>query len=131
VLLVEDNPADALLAAELIRETGVSANITTVSDGEMAIAALEKMRLSESEFPDFILLDINLPKKNGHEVLRFIHNAHLHSAYVAIYTGSNSPDDERKAAEHGADAYIIKPIGTKEMEKTVRLFKDILNSRKL
>ncbi len=129
VLLVEDNPADALLAAELIKETGISANITTVSDGEMAIATLEKMKLSDSDFPDLILLDINLPKKNGHEVLRFIRNAQLHHAYVAIYTGSSSPEDEKRAAEHGADAYIIKPIGSKEMEKTITMFREILGSK--
>jgi CheY-like chemotaxis protein len=127
VLLVEDNPADALLAAELIKETGIPAKITTVSDGEMAISTIEKWIAGESDFPQLILLDINLPKKNGHEVLKFIRDAHLANAYVAIYTGSSSPEDERNAAEHGADAYFIKPIGSKEMERTISKFREILS----
>jgi CheY-like chemotaxis protein len=126
VLLVEDNPADALLAAELIKETGVPTNITTVNDGEIAILTLEKMAESQTGFPDLILLDINLPKKNGHEVLKFIRRAHLNRTFIAIYTGSSSPEDERNAKEHGADAYIIKPIGSKEMERTVEKFRAIL-----
>jgi two-component system, chemotaxis family, response regulator Rcp1 len=126
VLLVEDNPADALLAAELIKETGVPANITAVNDGEIAITTLEKMIESQSGFPDLILLDINLPKKNGHEVLEFIGRAHLNSTFVAIYTGSSSPEDERNAKEHGADAYILKPIGSDEMERTIERFREIL-----
>ena len=129
VLLVEDNPADALLAAELLKETGVPTHITTVNDGEIAIATLEKIVESQSGFPDLILLDINLPKKNGHEVLAFIGRAHLANTFVAIYTGSSSPEDERNAKEHGADAYIIKPIGSKEMERTIRKFREILTSK--
>ena len=129
VLLVEDNPADALLAAELINETGIKANITTVNDGELAITTLEEMWKSESDSPDLILLDINLPKKNGHEVLRFIRTAHIAKAYVAIYTGSSSPEDKRNAEEHGADAYIIKPIGPVEMDRTVEMLRKILGSK--
>ncbi len=129
VLLVEDNPADALLAAELIRETGVVVNITNVNDGEIAISTLERIVKNQTEAPDLILLDINLPKKNGHEVLRFIKKVHLESTFVAIYTGSSSPEDERNAKEHGADAYIIKPIGSKEMELTIERFREILISR--
>ena len=129
VLLVEDNPADALLAAELLKETGVRTNITTVSDGELAISTLEKMVGSQSGIPDLIILDINLPKKNGHEVLAFIRRAHLANTFVAIYTGSSSPEDERNAKEHGADAYIIKPIGSKEMERTISKFREILATK--
>ena len=129
VLLVEDNPADALLAAELIKETGIPAKITTVSDGEIAISTLQKLGVGGSDFPELILLDINLPKKNGHEVLKFIRDAHLANAYVAIYTGSSSPEDKRNAIEHGADAYIIKPIGPKEMERTIAKFREILRSK--
>ncbi len=129
VVLVEDNPADALLAVELIKETGIDAEITTITDGELAISTLEKMWKSESAFIDLILLDINLPKKNGHEVLRFIRKVHLANTYVAIYTGSSSPEDKRSAEEHGADAYIIKPIGSKEMERTIEMFRKILSRK--
>lgn len=129
VLPVEDNPADALMAAELIRETGVLAKITAVSDGEIATSTLEKIVENQVETPDLILLDLNLPKKNGHEVLRFIGRAHLERTFVAIYTGSSSPEDERNAKEHGADAYIIKPIGSKEMERTIEIFRDILTPK--
>jgi CheY-like chemotaxis protein len=126
VLLVEDNPADALLAEEMIKETGIRTHVTMVNDGEIAITTLEKLMASRSDFPDLILLDINLPKKNGHEVLRFIGRAHLANTYIAIYTGSSSPEDKRNAMAHGADDYIIKPIGPKEMERTVERFKEIL-----
>ncbi len=129
VLLVEDNPADALLATELLRETGVPINITTVSDGQIAISTLEKLIRYQMDFPDLILLDINLPKKNGHEVLEFIERAHLAKTYVAIYTGSSSPEDEMNAKAHGADDYIIKPIGSKEMERTIVKFRSILTAK--
>jgi CheY-like chemotaxis protein len=129
VLLVEDNPADALLAAELINETGIPAKITVVNDGEMAISSLEKLGVGGSDFPELILLDINLPKSNGHEVLKFIRDARIANAYVAIYTGSSSPEDERNAVDHGADAYIIKPIGPKEIERTIVKFREILSSK--
>jgi CheY-like chemotaxis protein len=118
-----------LLAAELLKETGVLISITTVNDGEMAISTLERILQTKADFPDLILLDINLPKKNGHEVLGFIARAHLANTFVAIYTGSSSPEDERKAMEHGADAYIIKPIGSKEMERTIEKFRDILTKK--
>lgn len=129
VLVVEDNPSDAFLATELIKETGIPTDITIVEDGEMAISALEKAVEGRLGLPGLILLDINLPKKNGHEVLKFVQRAHLANTYVAIYTGSSSPDDAQNAMDHGADAYIIKPIGSKEMERTVQKFRQILTDR--
>jgi CheY-like chemotaxis protein len=126
VLLVEDNPADTLLAKELILETGLNVLVSTVTDGEKAIDLINKVRRGEVEKPDLVLLDLNLPKRRGDEVLEVIRSeGGTRSLCVAIFTGSHSPEDLRRAGRR-ANAYLIKPIGPKEMAETVVKLREIL-----
>jgi CheY-like chemotaxis protein len=129
VLIVEDNPADARLVKTLVEETGFPINITILRDGEGAILFMARAAKGELPEPDLILLDINLPKKNGHEVLASIReNGHLAHIYVAMCSGSSSEEDFAKARLNQANAYLIKPMGSEEMEAMVTGLRDILFS---
>jgi CheY-like chemotaxis protein len=126
ILLVEDNPHDARLIRELLDETGLPLDITTVSDGEKAIMMMEQV-IEGGRGPDLVLLDLNLPKKNGHEVLEFIRSKEaIAHACVVIYTGSRSPDDDRRARRNKVNGYLVKPMGAKEMDVTIQELNKIL-----
>ncbi len=118
VLIVEDNPADAELVREFILETGLDVKITTVDDGQKAIDLFQRINDRTEESPDLILLDLNIPKRNGHQVLEFIRR-HDGNIKVLIYSGSRSPDDMRKAKENKADGYLIKPMTVEEIDEVV------------
>ena len=116
ILLVEDNPADQLLAKEIILSANPEVDITVLDDGEKAINAVEGW--SKPNSPDIVFLDLNLPRRNGHEVLEFIKNKDFRIR-VIVLTGSNSEKDIAKARDYGIMDYIIKPIGMKELEETI------------
>ena len=116
VLLVEDNPADQLLAREIIIAAYPEALISVVEDGEKAIDAVE--HCSEPDSPDIIFLDLNLPRINGHEVLERIKRINP-KTQVIVFTGSTSERDIAKARKFDIVDYIIKPIGMKELEATI------------
>jgi CheY-like chemotaxis protein len=120
VLIVDDNLADAQVAGALIGETGLFTKITVIRDGEGAIQKMESVAKGESLAPDLILLDIDLPHKNGHEVLAYIRgNDRIATTCVIMCTGSASLDNKAKARSNGANAYFIKPIGLLEMDEMV------------
>jgi chemotaxis family two-component system response regulator Rcp1 len=129
VLVVEDNKADARLVQALLEETGLPTLITFVGDGEKAIEMMESAAKGEGPVPDLVLLDINLPKKNGHEVLASIReqarNAHT---FVAMCSGSSSGEDIRRSRNNGADAYLLKPMGMEEMDEIINRLRGILVS---
>jgi DNA-binding response OmpR family regulator len=129
VLIVEDNNADARLVKALVEETGMSINITLVGDGEGAIQAMESAERGEAQAPDLVLLDINLPRKNGHEVLATIREMQrMSQTYIAMCSGSTSHEDISLARRNGANAYFEKPTGLEEMDALVRRLRQILNS---
>jgi CheY-like chemotaxis protein len=129
VLIVEDNKADARLVQALLEETGMLTDITFVADGEKAIEMMESAAKGEGPIPDLVLLDINLPKKNGHEVLSSIReearNAHT---FIAMCSGSSSCEDMRRSRNNGADAYLLKPMGMEEMDEIINRLRGILVS---
>jgi len=116
VFLVEDNPADQLLAREIILAAHPDTRITVVEDGEKAIDAVEHW--SKPDSPDVVFLDLNLPRINGHEVLEHIKKRNPHIP-VIILTGSNSERDIERARRYNIADYIIKPIGLKELEEVI------------
>lgn len=129
VLIVEDNHGDARMVRELVEETGMPTKITLVGDGEGAIRFMERAIKGENPAPDLVLLDINLPRKNGHEVLVSIRAMERSShIYVAMCSGSNSQDDIVKAQKNGANAYLIKPMGLEEMDEMAFRLRKILTS---
>jgi CheY-like chemotaxis protein len=127
VLLVEDNLADANLVKEYIRETGIAAQIMVINDGQQAIALFQRINDNIEERPDLVLLDLNLPRRNGHEVLEFIRR-HDGRIKVVIYSGSKSPDDVRRAKENKADGYLVKPMTVEEIDEVVKELRNALTS---
>ena len=125
VLLVEDNPADRMLAEELVRSTNPRARITTAKDGEEAVNIVE--RWTNTTVPDLVLLDLNLPKKNGHEILEHI-RAKSADVMVIIFTGSTSEKDRNRANQLKATEYMVKPMGIDEIDQTVARMKELLAS---
>ncbi len=112
ILLVEDNPADVLLTAEALREGGVSHELNVVNNGADAISYVRSRgKYSDSVLPDIIFLDINLPKKNGFEVLAELkEDPELKRIPVIILTTSSAKQDISKAYDLHANCYIVKPV---------------------
>ena len=112
ILLVEDNPGDARLTQEVLRETKVRNNLKVVRDGVEAMAFLRRTGIyAREERPDLILLDLNLPKKDGREVLAEIkEDPELRRIPVVILTTSKAEQDIVKAYNLHANCYIAKPV---------------------
>ena len=127
ILLVDDNPADAMLAKELILETKVPAQVSVVTDGKLAIDLIEGMLKSKAEMPELVLLDLGMPKRGGHEVLRLLRGMpDIVTMLIVIYTGSRLPADLEAARAGGASGYIVKPIDAIEIDETIVAFRELL-----
>lgn len=122
ILLVEDNPGDADLAREALEGGKINNQLFVVTDGEAAMDFLYKTgRFADAPRPDLILLDLNLPRKDGREVLADIKaNQDLKSIPVVILTTSQSEEDVIKSYNLHANCYITKPIDLNQFIKVVR-----------
>ncbi len=111
ILLVEDNPGDIRLTQEALAEVKVRHRLHVVTDGEAALEFLfRKGRYPKAVRPDLILLDLNLPRRNGREVLEQIkQDPDLKLIPVLVLTTSGSPLDVRAAYSLHANSYIVKP----------------------
>lgn len=116
ILLVEDNKGDVVLITEALEEANRNLTIQTLSDGEQAINYLGE----SSGLPDIILLDINLPRVNGHEVLRFIKSSEkLRKIPVVMLTTSSAEADVTKSYNLHANCFITKPADVYEYNHVV------------
>lgn len=134
ILLVEDNPGDVRLIQEAYRENKCCHQLHVVGDGEEAMCFLRKEEnFSNAPRPDLILLDLNLPKKSGHEVLSEIKNdPFLKSIPVIIMTSSDSEQDMVKTSEQNMNGYVVKPANLDQLMEMFRSIEEIwLNSKKL
>jgi len=122
ILLVEDNEGDILLTLEAFEEGKITNNTTVIKDGKSAIDFLDEHAGTES-LPDLVLLDVNLPRKNGHEVLSYIKTSeHLKSLPVIMLTTSSSDRDIRLSYQNYANCYITKPVGATDfMEAIIKI----------
>ncbi|MBU1050202.1 response regulator [Candidatus Bipolaricaulota bacterium] len=122
ILLVEDNEGDARLAKEALKEAKVANTLHWVEDGEEAMKFLhQEGKYSESPRPQVILLDLNLPKKDGREVLAAIkHDEALRRIPVVILTASEAESDIMKTYDLHANCYITKPIDLDQFLKVVK-----------
>ncbi|GLU52165.1 response regulator [Dyadobacter frigoris] len=112
ILLVEDNEGDILLTTEALQEGRVLNKISVVRDGQEAIDFLNrKGKHTLAEQPDLVLLDVNLPKKNGHEVLQYIKKSDdIKHIPVIMLTTSSSERDISLSYQNHANCYITKPV---------------------
>ncbi len=126
ILLVEDNEGDILLTIDAFEEGRISNKISVVRDGNEAIDFLTQSgKYVNRELPDLILLDINLPKKNGHEVLSFIKSTDwLRHIPVIILTTSSSESDIEKAYKNFVSCYITKPIEVNDFLNAISKIED-------
>jgi len=122
ILLVEDNPGDVRLAQETLKESKVSNQLHVVEDGVEALAYLRKKgKYREAVRPDLILLDLNLPKKDGKEVLAEIkEDPDLKRIPVVVLTISSDEADILKTYNLHANCYITKPVNINQFHKVVK-----------
>ena len=122
ILMVEDNPGDVRLTMEALRETKMNNNLRVIRDGTEALAFLNREgEYGNASRPDLILLDLNIPGKDGREVLKEIKtDERLSRIPVVILTTSQAEEDILKTYDLHANCYITKPVDLNQFVKVVR-----------
>ncbi|MFP3965869.1 response regulator [Actinomadura fulvescens] len=126
VLLVEDDPGDVLLTTEAFEHNKVKNNLHVVNDGEQAMAFLRREEpYAGAPRPDLVLLDLNLPRKDGREVLEEIKDdEELRSVPVVVLTTSEADEDILRSYHLHANAYVTKPVDFDQFIRVVRQIDD-------
>lgn len=126
VLLVEDNPGDVRLTQEAFRNNKIHIHLSVVEDGVEAMAYLRREgRYSGAVLPDLILLDLNLPRKDGRKVLEDVKgDSELRRIPVVILTTSTAEQDILKTYEFHANCYITKPVDFEQFLRVVKAIED-------
>ena len=122
ILLVEDNEGDILLTTEALDESDIYYELSVVRDGGEATDFMKKIgNHTNAATPDLVLLDLNLPKKNGHEVCEFIKSsADLKHIPVVMLTTSSAETDINKSYQKGINCYVVKPVTLDEFMTTIK-----------
>lgn len=128
LLLAEDNLPDVLLVREAIRKENLSLDVHVVADGEQAIEFIARADVDDSApCPNIILIDLNLPRRDGFEVLRYVRDSRrCRNTPVLIVTSSDAPNDRQLAADLGA-SYFRKPPSYLEFLRLGATLKQILH----
>ncbi len=126
ILLIEDNPGDARLTIEALKEAKVRNKLNHLADGIEALAFLRRQgKYADAQRPDLILLDLNLPRKDGREVLAEIKaDNQLKRIPVVILTTSQAEEDILRAYNLNANCYVSKPVDLDQFIKVVRTIND-------
>ncbi len=126
VLLVEDNPGDVRLTQEAFKEGRVRNQLNVVSDGEKAMSYLRREGdYTDAVRPDLILLDLNMPKKDGREVLQEIkQDDNLKRIPVVILTTSEAEEDILRTYDYHANCFITKPVDLHQFLNVVKFIED-------
>ncbi len=122
ILLVEDSPADVRLTKEALKDSRVRNNVSVAVDGVDALDFLHRRgKHANAPSPDLILLDLNLPRKDGREVLEEIkHDEHLRHIPVVVLTTSQSERDIVQSYQLNANAYVTKPVDLEQFLTAVK-----------
>jgi chemotaxis family two-component system response regulator Rcp1 len=122
ILIVEDNPADARLVREVMRDSKVLNEIHWVADGVEALAFLRRQgKYSGSARPNLIFLDLNMPKKDGRDVLKEVKSdKDLCRIPIVVMTSSQTEEDIARAYEQHANCYVRKPIDFEQFHSVVK-----------
>ena len=126
ILLIEDNPADIRLTQEAFREARLQNTVHVVQDGVNAMAFIRQTApFQQAPRPDLILLDLNLPKKDGREVLKEIKSdTHTRTIPVVVLTTSDDEADVLRSYNLHANAYLVKPIDILQFIKMIQSLED-------
>jgi CheY-like chemotaxis protein len=132
IVLAEDNPADVYLIRHALTTAGISFDLTVFEDGAEALRYLRhEDEHNQAPRPDLVLLDLNLPKRPGTDILAAIRSADdMSGVPVAILTSSSSPMDRAKTEQLNANCYIQKPLDLDDFLKIGNVIKDLLASRR-
>lgn len=127
ILLVEDSPADISLTEEALKDSGVLYRLSVVNDGEQAMDyLLKKSSYANSATPDVILLDLNMPKKTGHEVLAEMKEyPRLLEIPVVVLTVSQAEEDHAKALALNMNYYMSKPVTAVRLASILEAINDL------
>ena len=122
ILLVEDNPGDVRLTQEAFKETDILNHLNVVGDGVDAMAFLRREGgYADVVRPDIVLLDLNLPRKSGRDVLEEVKgDPALRNIPIVVLTTSRAEQDVLNAYEHHANCYITKPVDLEQFVNIVR-----------
>jgi CheY-like chemotaxis protein len=126
VLLVEDDPGDVLMTQEAFKDYKIANNLNVVTNGEDALAYLrQEGRFAGAVLPDLVLLDLNLPRRDGREVLREVKSdPQLRRIPVVVLTTSDAEDDVLASYNLHANAYVRKPVDFEQFVSAVRAVDD-------
>lgn len=126
ILLVEDNEGDVFLTKKAFDKAKIANTLHVAPDGEVALEMLRKQgEYSDRKTPDMVLLDINLPKKDGKQVLKEIkEDENLRRVPVVILTSSQAEQDVLKTYDLQASSYIVKPIDLEKFQEVVQAIED-------
>src|SRR5579875_3420847 len=125
ILLVEDSPSDVRLIREALKDTPVPVQITVARDGVEATDYLRKTEQGLASRPDLMLLDLNLPRKNGREVLAEVKGTpSLKQIPVLVMTSSQSDEDVEQVYSLNANCFITKPGDLQQYQSVVRAIED-------
>ena len=124
ILLVEDNEGDILLTTEALEESKIINKINVMRDGKAAVNFFETLN-SKDDYPDLVLLDVNLPKMSGHEVLNYIKNNEKYKRIpVIMLTTSSSEKDIMQSYNSHVNCYITKPIDVADFVTAIAKVQD-------
>jgi len=120
ILLIEDNEGDILLTTEALNDYKLINNVIVIRDGREAINFFSDSPQTTAS-PFLVLLDINIPKVNGHQILNFIKNsAGFKDTPVIMLSSSSSPDDKLLCEKNNAISYLTKPLDVPDLLKVIR-----------
>jgi len=129
ILLIEDNMADAGLVREALSEYRVTCELTIIPDGDRAIRYLQRLDELEACCPSLVIVDLNLPKRSGREVLQHLRqSACARQAIIIVLSSSDAPQDRADALQLGASHYIRKPLHLTEFLSLGSIFKSLLEA---
>jgi CheY-like chemotaxis protein len=133
LLIVEDNPTDVMLVREAIRAYGIEIEVHVVHDGQEALEFLEGANTGGTPVtPDIILLDLNLPKRSGVEVLqRLRQTGQCANTSIIVFTSSDAAKDRTAVAQLGVTRYFRKPNDYEEFLRIGELLKQVCGERRL
>lgn len=129
ILLIEDSPADALLVAEALRPQAAAYDVVRIADGAAALEYVDRLHRGEAACPDLVMLDLNLPKHSGTEVLeRLRAEPGCRDIPVIIFTTSDAAPDRAAASQLGAASFFRKPSDLDEFLKIGEIVSGVLNA---
>jgi DNA-binding response OmpR family regulator len=128
ILLIEDNPADVELVIEALEEHEVSCEVLVITNGEKAVNVLDEIDAGKQSCPDLLILDLNLPRRPGTEILKRMRDGSTcPHVPVVVLTSSDSQKDKDAVARFNPSRYIRKPLALEDFLELGGVFKGLLN----